>query len=166
MDWQAKPGTKPEDGQIESLLNVLSLEGDKAYLMSQTTLPGSAGTTLVNGTALYVAAWQYPWQVKTGTDANAMQTQLFVLDVAQADAPKVVQTLNPGAPIGAMSVHGKTLLATIGWGAGVQTWQVTDPLAPQFQTFTSVQGQTYDVLEVAGSLWLPMGWMGIQILTP
>ena len=77
----------------------------------------------------------------------------------------VVAALNPGAPIGAMSLHGKTLLATIGWGAGVQTWQVTTPLAPQFQAFWSVQGQTYDVLETATGLWLPMGWPGILLIT-
>ena len=165
LDWQPKAGTQPQDGQIESLLDVLSLEGDKAFLASQTTLPGSAGTALVNGTAVYVSAWQYPWLAKTGADAT-MQTQLFVIDVSQPDAVKVAQTLNPGAPIGALSVHGKTLLATIGWGAGVQTWQVTDPLAPQFQTFTSIQGQPYDVLETANGLWLPTGWPGIQIIAP
>ncbi len=167
LDWQPKAGTQPQDGQIESLLDVLSLEGDKAYLAGQMTLPGSAGTALVNGTALYVMAWQYPWLAKTGADtATVPQTQLFVVDVAQADAPKLAQTLNPGAPIGALSVHGTTLLASIGWGAGVQTWQITDPLAPQFKAFTSVQGQTYDVLEMASGLWLPTGWPGIRIVTP
>ncbi len=165
LDWQPKAGTQPQDGQIESLLDVLSLEGDKAFLVSQTPLAGSAGTALVNGTALYVAAWQYAWLAKSDTGvATTPQTQLFVLDVSQPDAPKIAQTLNPGAPIGAMSLHGKTLLATIGWGAGVQTWQVTDPLAPQFGAFWSVQGQAYDVLETASGLWLPMGWMGIEVI--
>ncbi len=162
LDWQPKAGTQPQDGQIESLLDVLSLEGDKAFLLSQTALPGSAGAALVNGGALYVAAWQYPWQANAADTTS--KTQLFVLDVSQPDAPKVVQTLNPGAPIGSMSLHGKTLLATIGWGAGVQTWQVVDPLAPQFQAFTAVQGQGYDVLDVANALWLPVGWMGIQVV--
>jgi hypothetical protein len=165
LDWQPKAGTQPQDGQIESLLDVLSLEGDKAFLTSQTTLPGSAGAALVNGAAVYISAWQYPWLAKGGTSAAA-QTQLFVVDVSAPDAATVAQTLNPGAPIGAMSVHGKTLLATIGWGAGVQTWNVTDPLAPQFLGFTSVQGQPYDVLEVANALWLPMGWMGIDVIAP
>ena len=166
LDWQPQAGTQPQDGQIQSLLDVLSLEGDKAFLTGQTLLPGSAGAVVVNGAALYVAAWQYTWLAKTATGAAATpQTQLFVLDVSLPDAPTVVAALNPGAPIGAMSLHGKTLLATIGWGAGVQTWQVTTPLAPQFQAFWSVQGQTYDVLETATGLWLPMGWPGILLIT-
>lgn len=162
LDWQPKAGTQPEDGQIESLLDVLSLEGDKAYLESQTALPGSAGATLVNGKALYVAAWQYPWQ-SSAADTTP-QNRLFVLDVSKPASPKIAQTLNPGAPIGAMSLHGATLLATIGWGAGMQTWKVVTPLAPQYQAFTAVQGQGYDVLDVAGALWLPVGWMGIEVI--
>ena len=162
LEWQPKTGTQPQDGQIESLLDVLSLEGSKAFLDSQTALPGSAGAALVNGKALYVAAWQYPWQLSTAEATS--QTRLFVVDVSQPTAPKLVQTLNPGAPIGTMSLHGQTLLGTIGWGAGVQTWRVVAPLAPKYQSFTAMQGQGYDVLEVAGALWLPVGWMGVQVI--
>lgn len=166
LDWQPKAGTAPQDGQIESQLDVLSLEGDKAFLLSKTTLPGSAGATLMNGSALYVSAWQYPWLLaKNAAGVTPQpQTQLFVLDMAQLDAPKLVQTLNPGAPIGAMALQGKTLVATIGWGAGVQTWQVNDPLAPVFKAFTYVQGQTFDAVTTPNGLWMPAGWGGIVAL--
>ena len=167
LDWQAKTGTQPQDGQIESVLDVVSLEGDKAFLEGQTTLPGSAGSALVNGTALYIAAWQYAWLAKGATGATvAPQNQLFIVDVSLPGAPTVVQALDPGAPLGALSLHANKLLATVGWGAGVQTWQLTNPLAPQFQAFWPMQGQAYDVLETATGLWLPMGWSGIEVMTP
>ncbi|MSP92261.1 MAG: hypothetical protein EXR79_10740 [Myxococcales bacterium] len=164
LDWQWKAGTKPEAGQAETLLHVLALDGGKAYLDGSVTLPGHAAAAVLAGKHLYLGTWDYWWalpKADAGKPAPQPKAQLTVVDVSTAAKPKIVAGIATGAAVGRIEVAGTALFLGVGYGGGLQLWDVTQPAAPVYKAFLPAQGWVERVVAAGEAVWLATGMHGI-----
>jgi len=164
MDWQPVANSKPEESKIESTLNLLTIEGDKAYLASQVALPYSPGVVALNGKTLYVGAAQYWWLMpaeSTGTAAPKPELKLLVYEASADDTLSLATTLDTSAYVSRMDVIDTKLFLGVGYGGGLQVWDVTKPAAPVYATFLPSQGWVYHIVKAGNAVYLPTGYYGI-----
>lgn len=164
IDWLTAKDSKPEEYKIESWLNALTLHKGKAYLQSKVLLPGQQGATALTDKALYVSTWQYPWTLAKGADGKVQGTpkqQLLTYDLTSIKALKLASELDTGAGITALFPTDKRLYATIGWGTGLLSLNLTKPLEPAFGAFLPLPGYSFAVVESPDSVYVPSGYYGV-----
>jgi hypothetical protein len=142
-------------------LDVLKLDGQLAYLQSQTQLDGWVGNVIVQGTTLYTTAQQYDWTVN-GTGKPPI-VELHQIDLSNPQRP-ADRIATQGGWGWLLAVVGDRAVITSGWGeSGVDIYRLSSTTAPTFeQTVRTLGWWTNSVTRQANTLYLTSGYWGVQ----
>ena len=150
------------DGNIaKNDFDVLKLHGNKAELLSKTTLDGWVGSTFVRGQRAYMSAEQYD---PNGYGYDSTHVNLHAIDLTNPRAP-VDRTSTAKAGWGwLLDVQGDRAVVSSGWGPnGVDIYQLSDGAAPEFRQFARTRGWwTNAVSRQDSALFLSSGYWGVE----
>jgi hypothetical protein len=140
-------------------LDALKLDGNVAYLQSQTQLEGWVGNTIVQGTTLYTTAQQYYWEVNGKPPA----VNLHQIDLSNPTQP-VDHVATQGGWGWLLAVIGNRAVVTSGWGQnGVDVYTLSQTAAPKFeQTVRTLGWWTNSVAIQDNTMFLTSGYWGVQ----
>jgi hypothetical protein len=141
--------------------DVLKLHGNKAELLSKTTLDGWVGSTFVRGQRAYMSAETYD---ANGYGYDSTHVSLHALDLTNPRAP-VDRASTAKAGWGwLLDVEGDRAVVSSGWGPnGVDIYQLSDSAAPEFRQFARTRGWwTNAVSRQDAALFLSSGYWGVE----
>jgi hypothetical protein len=149
--------------------DAVKIDGNLAYLQSQTQIDGWVGNVIVQNDKAYMSAEQYQWAV---VNSNGTYTPPFV-DLHQLDLTK------PAAPVDRistdkangwgwlLSVQGDRAVVTSGWGpVGIDIYKLSDTAAPAFdQSVRTLGWGVNGITRQDNTLYLSSGYWGVQPVT-
>ncbi|MDB4965905.1 MAG: hypothetical protein JWN44_1594 [Myxococcales bacterium] len=138
--------------------DVVRLHGNKAELLSKTTLDGWVGQTFFQANHAYLSTERYDNSYST------VHTDLHAIDLTNPSSP-VDRVSNAKKGWGwLLAVEGDRAVVTSGWGgAGVDIYGLSDDKAPEFRQFARTRGWWANgVSRQDSSLFLSSGYWGVQ----
>jgi hypothetical protein len=146
------------DNNSTNELDVLKLDGDKAYLQSHVNLPGWVGNTFIRGNKAYMSSQAY--------DSSSSQVSLVELDLSNPLQP-VVLAAPPTQGWGwLVGLEGDRALVSSGWyDQGIDVYRLSDTGAPKYDQFIRTRG--WGVSSLArqdNQLFLSSGYWGTQVV--
>ncbi|MEP7050325.1 MAG: beta-propeller domain-containing protein [Pseudomonadota bacterium] len=140
--------------------DVLKLDGDRAYLQSQVSLPGWVGNTFVRGNKAYMSSEAY--------DAGYDYSKVSLVEIDLRDARHPVLLASPptqgwGWLVG---VEGDRALVSSGWyDQGIDVYRLSDNGAPKYDQFIRTRGWGVSSLARQGDqLFVSSGYWGTQLV--
>ncbi len=149
------------DGTIaKDDLDVVKLHGDKAELLSRTSIDGWVGTPFIRGERAYVSAQLY---TPNGYYGSA-HVKLHDIDLSNPRAPVDRASASQKGWGWLLGVEGDRAVVSSGWGqSGVDIYRLADGAAPQFDKFVRTRGWWTNALaRQDSSLFLSSGYWGVQ----
>jgi hypothetical protein len=138
--------------------DVIRLHGNKAELLSKTTLDGWVGQTFIQGDRAYLSAERYENNYSTA------HTNLHAIDLSNPSSPVDRVSADKKGWGWLLGVEGDRAIVTSGWGgAGIDIYALSDDKAPEFRQFTRTRGWwANSVSRQDSSLFLSSGYWGVQ----
>jgi hypothetical protein len=149
-------------------LDVVKLQGNHAFLQSQTTLDGWVGNVIVQNDVAYTSAQEYDWMANANGTYTQPYMELHQINLTNPTAPvdNVVTSRNDGWGW-LLAVEGDRAIITSGWGdVGVDIYKLTPNAAPTFDQFALTLGWFPNSIQRQGNqLFLSSGYWGVQTIT-
>ncbi|MEO8899971.1 MAG: beta-propeller domain-containing protein [Polyangiaceae bacterium] len=140
--------------------DVLKLDGDRAYLQSNVSLPGWVGSTFVRGNKAYMSSEAYD----AGYDSS--KVSLVEIDLSVPQHPVLLSTPPTQGWGWLVGVEGDRALVSSGWyDQGIDVYRLSDKGAPTYDQFIRTRG--WGVSSLArqdDQLFLSSGYWGTQVV--
>jgi hypothetical protein len=156
-----------DDNNPRNDLDVVKLDGGRAYLQSVTTLDGWVGNVVVQNDIAYASAQEYEW---ANTPSGGVYTPPFVelhqIDLSNPQAPvDRVATKREDGWGWLLAVQGDRAVVTSGWGpVGFDIYRLNPSAAPAFEQSVRALGWggANSVLRQDNTLYVSTGYWGVQ----
>jgi hypothetical protein len=142
-------------------LHSLALSGNAARLNGSVGIAGYAGGAVLNGSYAYVGSWQW---TNTVTSSNGGSTEtLATIDLRSMKVTNQQALSAQWAWL--MKSIGSRLFLSAGWDDdGLLVYDLTNPAAPVFQSFSRTQGWITDVVVDGNQAFVPSGPYGVSVV--
>lgn len=152
----------------ENNFDVVKLYGDKAYLLSKTTLDGWVGNVFLSddGNTAYTSTQRYVYV------DNEPSTELHQIGLSDPTHPVDQVASGPKGWGWLVGVNGNRMLVTSGWGDGngLDVYKLAANAAPAYDQFVRTQGWSISAIArlttpESDQLFLSSGDWGVQVVT-
>jgi hypothetical protein len=147
-------------------LDVVKLDGGRAYLQSVTELDGWVGNVIVQNDVAYTSVQEYDW---LNTPNGGVYTQPYVelhqIDLSNPVSPVDRISTNPDQGWGwLLAVQGDRAVVTSGWGpVGFDIYKLSPTAAPVFdQSVRTLGWGANSIIRQDDTLYVASGYWGVQ----
>jgi hypothetical protein len=142
-------------------LHALTLSGDVARLTASTSVQGYAGGAVLNGNFAYLGCWQ--WNNSLASSGGGSYETLATIDLRSMHVTNQQSLSAQWAWI--MKAQGGRLFLSAGWDDnGLLVYDLSNPAAPLFQSFSRTQGWITDVVVDGSNAFVPSGPYGVSVV--
>jgi hypothetical protein len=157
-----------DGGDAWNDLDVVKVEGSRAYLQSQTVLDGWVGNVFVQGNVAYASVQEYDWMItQNGGTYEQPYMELHQIDLTNPASPIDQATTSRTDGWGwLLAVQGNVAVVTSGWGPmGFDIYTLNPSSPPTFQQSVRALGWgANSILRQDNTLYVSTGYWGVQTI--
>jgi hypothetical protein len=150
-------------------LDVVKIDGGRAYLQSVTELDGWVGNVIVQDNTAYTSVQEYDWlNTPNGGTYTQPYVELHQIDLTNPQAPVDRISTNPDDGWGwLLAVQGDRAVVTSGWGpVGFDIYKLSASAAPVFdQSVRTLGWGANSIIRQDNTLYVSSGYWGVQPVT-
>ncbi|MGH7329403.1 MAG: hypothetical protein ACREJX_13735, partial [Polyangiaceae bacterium] len=153
-----------DSGIAKNDLDVVKIDGNKAYLQGITRVDGWVGNVFVQNNTAYMSAETYVYPDSTYDPNAGPRVSLHQIDLSNP-AALVDHATTPEKGWGwLLGVEGDRAILTSGWGQeGIDIYKLTPNATPTFDQFVRTNGWwTESLARQDNQLFLSSGYWGVQ----